>query len=94
MASSYLAGAVNAVNKTSNSNNTVNQIAQTNAALEFARDLVKDYVLTGEDIPPAKIFSVDNDLLTATGFQFYVGTSSNTYTKRRTRPKRWYTTKR
>ena len=36
MASSYLAGAVNAVNKTNNSNNTVNQIAQTNAALEFA----------------------------------------------------------
>ena len=70
MASSYLAGAVNAVNKTSNSNNTVNQIAQTNAALEFARDLVKDYVLTGEAYPTKqRYFQVDNDQLTATGFQ-------------------------
>ena len=81
MASSYLAGAVNAVNKTSNSNNTVNQIAQTNAALEFARDLVKDYVLTGEAYPTKqRYFQVDNDQLTATGFQFYVGTSSHVHT--------------
>ncbi len=82
MASSYLAGAVNAVNKTNNSNNTVNQIAQTNAALEFARDLVKDYILENKTYPTKQgRFQVDNDQLTATGLQFYIGTSSfaNTY---------------
>ena len=81
IASSYLAGAVNAVNKTNNSNNTVNQIAQTNAAIEFARDLVKDYVLKGEAYPTKqRYFQVDNDQLTATGLQFYVGTSSHVHT--------------
>tara|TARA_B100001057_G_scaffold147946_1_gene147884 strand:- start:134 stop:8017 length:7884 start_codon:yes stop_codon:yes gene_type:complete len=80
IASSYLAGAVNAVNKTDNSNNTVNQIGQTNAAIEFARDLVKDYVLKGEAYPTQqRYFQVDNDQLTASGFQFYVGTSSHVH---------------
>ena len=82
IASSYLAGAVNAVNKTDNSNNTVNQIAQTNAAIEFARDLVKDYVLTGTAYPTKQgYFQVNATNLTATSFRFYVGTSSyaNTY---------------
>ena len=77
IASSYLAGAVNAVNKTDNSNNTVNQIAQTNAAIEFARDLVKDYVLTGTAYPTKQgYFQVNATNLTATSFRFYVGTSS------------------
>ena len=78
IASSYLAGAVNAVNKnTSNANNTVNQIAQTNAAIEFARDLVKDYILTGTAYPTKQgYFQVNASNLTGTGFRFYIGTSS------------------
>ena len=81
MASSYLAGAVNAVNKTDNSNNTVNQIAQTNAALEFARDLVKNYVLTNTAYPTKQgYFQADNLNLSATGLQFYIGTSAQTNT--------------
>ena len=69
------AGAPNAVNKTNNSNNTVTQIAQTNAPPEFARDSVKDYILEIKSFPKQGRFQVDNDQLTATGLQFYIGTS-------------------
>ena len=85
MASSYLAGALNAVNKTDNNNNTVNQIAQTNAAIEFARDLCKDYILTNTAYPTKQgYFQVDdagnNANFTTTSFMFYIGTSAQTNT--------------
>ncbi len=83
IASSYLAGNINAV-KVNNANpgNTVDQIAQTNAAIEFARDLVKDYILTGTAYPTQQgYFQVNANNLTADTFRFYAGTSSfaNTY---------------
>mgnify|MGYP001417431783 CR=1 FL=1 len=83
VAASYLAGNINAVKvNNANANNTVDQIAQTNAALEFARDLVQDYVLKNKVYPTKQgYFQATATNFQPTSFQFYIGTSSfaNTY---------------
>jgi len=81
VASSYLAGLRNAVGRSDNLSNTQNQIAQTNAAIEFARDLVKQYVLTNTAYTPKQgTFVVDANNLTAVSFEFYIGSSSKVHT--------------
>jgi len=80
MASSYLAGMTNAVG--SAGLGTVDQIAQTNAAIEFARDLVVNNVLSNSAYASKQgTFVVDDQNLSANSFQFYIGRSSyaNTY---------------
>ena len=62
MASSYSAGAVNAVNKTDNSNNTVNPNSTDKCPTEFARDLVKNYILTNTAYPNKT--RIDSKLIT------------------------------
>ena len=78
IASSYLAGNINAVKvNNSNSNNTVDQIAQTNAAVEFARDLVQNYVLKNKVYPTKQgYFQATATNFQPNSFQFYIGTSS------------------
>ena len=78
VAASYLAGNINAVKvNNANQNNTVDQIAQTNAALEFARDLVQNYVLKNIVYPTKQgYFQATATNFTANSFQFYIGTSS------------------
>ena len=81
-AASYQAGNQNAVGPSGTALGTADQIAQTNAAIEFARDLVKNYILTNNAYTSKQgTFVVDDNSLTATRFQFYIGRSSyaNTY---------------
>ena len=81
VASSYLAGLRNAVGRSDNAGNTQDQILQTNAAIEFARDLVKQYVLTNTAYTPKQgTFVVDANNLSATSFEFYIGSSSKVHT--------------
>ena len=75
MAASYLAGMTNAVG--SAGLGTANQILQTNAAIEFARDLVVNNVLSNTAYSSKQgTFVVDDQNLTANSFQFYIGRSS------------------
>ena len=75
MAASYLAGMTNAVG--SAGLGTANQILQTNAAIEFARDLVVNNVLSNSAYSSKQgTFVVDDQNLTANSFQFYIGRSS------------------
>jgi len=81
-AASYQAGNQNAVGPSGTALGTADQIAQTNAAIEFARDLVKNYILPNNPYTSKQgTFVVDDNSLTATRFQFYIGRSSyaNTY---------------
>ena len=73
-----MAGNIKAVKvNNANQNNTVDQIAQTNAALEFARDLVQNYVLKNIVYPTKQgYFQATATNFTANSFQFYIGTSS------------------
>jgi hypothetical protein len=80
MAGSYLAGMTNAVG--SAGLGTADQIAQTNAAIEFAKTLVQTYVLANTAYTSKQgTFVIDDQNLTANSFQFYIGRSSyaNTY---------------
>ncbi|MBR20674.1 MAG: hypothetical protein CMA64_11130 [Euryarchaeota archaeon] len=83
MAKAYWGGAVNQVTlNAANSNNTANQIAQTNSALEFARDLVKNYILKNKVYPSKQgYFQATATNFGTSDFTFYIGTSSyaNTY---------------
>ena len=75
MAASYLAGMQNAVGVAGLG--TADQIAQTNAAIEFARDLVVNNVLSNTAYSSKQgTFVVDDQNLTANSFQFYIGRSS------------------
>ena len=75
MAASYLAGRTNAVG--SAGLGTADQIAQTNAAIEFAKTLVQTYVLANNQYASKQgTFVVDDTNLTANSFQFYIGRSS------------------
>ena len=79
-AASYLAGNKNAVGE--GGLGTPDQIQQTNTAIEFARDLVKNYILVNTAYSSKQgTFVVDDQNLTATRFRFYIGRSSyaNTY---------------
>ena len=81
VASSYLAGLRNAVGRSDNLGNTQDQIDQTNAAIEFARDLVKNYILTNTAYTPKQgTFIVSASNLTANSFEFYIGSSSYAHT--------------
>ena len=80
MAASYLAGMTNAVGAAGLG--TADQIAQTNAAIEFARDLVVNNVLSNSAYSSKQgTFVVDDNNLSANSFEFYIGRSSyaNTY---------------
>ena len=80
MAASYLAGMTNAVGAAGLG--TADQIAQTNAAIEFARDLVVNNVLSNSAYASKQgTFVVDDNNLSANSFEFYIGRSSyaNTY---------------
>ena len=77
MASSYLAGQQNAVGPSGTGLGTADQIAQTNLAIEFARDLVVNNVLSNSAYTSKQgTFVVDDQNLTANAFQFYIGRSS------------------
>ena len=81
VASSYLAGLRNAVGRSDNVDNTQDQIQQTNLAIEFARDLVKNYVLPNVAYTPKQgTFVVSADNFTSNGFEFYIGSSSKVHT--------------
>ena len=80
IASSYLAGRQNAVGAAALG--TPDQIDETNLAIEFARDLVKNNILTNTSYTSKQgKFVVDDANLTSNSFQFYIGRSSyeNTY---------------
>ena len=75
VAASYLSGMRNAVGNAGLG--TANQILQTNAAVEFARDLVVNNVLANSAYTSKQAtFVVDNNNLAATVFEFYIGRSS------------------
>ena len=76
------AGAVNAVNKTDNSNNTVNPNSTDKCRFEFARDLVKNYVLTNTAYPTKqRYFQADNLNLAQRDYNFILEQvpQTNTY---------------
>jgi len=77
MAASYLAGNQNAVGPSGTGLGTADQIAQTNGAIEFARDLVVNNVLANSAYTSKQTtFVVDSNNLAATVFEFYIGRSS------------------
>ena len=77
MAGSYLAGMQNAVGPSGTGLGTADQIAQTNAAIEFARDLVVQNVLSNSAYSSKQgKFIVDDQNLSANSFEFYIGRSS------------------
>ena len=79
VAASYQAGKQNAVDNADVG--TPDQIDETNLAIEFARDLVKTYVLTNTAYSSKQDkFIVDNDNLTATQFRIYIGAGRGTIT--------------
>ena len=80
-AESYLAGARNAVGRSDNVGNTQDQIDETVLAIEFARDLVKNYVLTNTAYTAKQgTFVVRSQNLSANSFELYLGTSSKVHT--------------
>ena len=77
IASSYLAGRQNAVGVAAVG--TPDQIDETNLAIEFARDLVKNYILTNTSYSSKQgTFVVDGDNITANTFNIYIGAGRGT----------------